>query len=80
MKEDSAQRKPSDITTGPNVFTNEDVTSVNIYMDGVVMEMEGMDIDAVRVGNTPGEAPSFRGMYIKNMRTEISGDISIWGL
>lgn len=67
-------------TTGPNEFTDEPVTSVNIRMDGVVMKTDRFEVDAMRVGSEPGKGPSFGSLYIKGMHNEISGDISIWAL
>ena len=82
MKGSVWMRNPLEITTttGPNAFSDTPVTSVNIRMDGVVMEMERFSVDAIRVGSEPGAGPSFGSLYMKGGRTEISGNISIWAL
>ncbi|MCF8029240.1 MAG: hypothetical protein K9K81_12810 [Desulfobacteraceae bacterium] len=66
------------VTTGPNLFSEKPVTSVNIELDGVTLDMDRFSVDAIRVGDSPGTGPSFGAVTVENMRTEISGKISIW--
>ena len=66
------------VTTGPNPFSEVPVTSVNIELDGVTLDMDRYSVDAIRVGDAPSTGPSFGAVTVENMRTEISGKISIW--
>ncbi len=67
----------TNITSEMDPYGNRMLTGLNIGMDGVVVEMEKLNIGSITVGDAPGQGNSFGSISIEGFRAEISGNIRI---
>ena len=65
-----------DIVTQQTPLGTE-VSSLNIHMSDMTVDIPQFTIDAIRIGSEPGEGPSLGSFGIYNMHADITGDVSI---
>jgi hypothetical protein len=54
-----------------------EVTSLNIHLSDMSIDIDEFTIDAIRLGPEPGMGPSLGSFGIYNMHADITGDVSI---
>lgn len=67
----------TNVTTEMDRYRNTMLTGLNVSMNGVVVEMEKLNIGSITVGDAPGQGKSFGSISIEGFRAEISGNIRI---
>ena len=65
------------VTTEMDRYRNTMLTGLNVSMNGVVVEMEKLNIGSITVGDAPGQGKSFGSITVEGFRAEISGNIRI---
>lgn len=66
-----------DIVTAGNGSGNVGLTSLNMTMTGMTLQVDRFSIDAIRLGSTPGTGNSLGSIYMSNMVANITGNIQV---
>lgn len=67
-----------DVATESPFADGTQIRALAITIDDVTLKIDSFSIDAIRVGDAPGEGPSFGGIGIKNLVMNVSGKIRIY--
>ena len=65
---------PIALASGLNVMT---LPGLNYTLHSLDMTIDNFQIDAIRVGTSPGEGPSFGSIGIRNLTMHVEGNIQI---
>jgi hypothetical protein len=66
-----------DVVTTGNGTGQVGLTSLNVTMTGMTLQVDRFSIDAIRLGSQPGTGDSLGSIYMSNMVASITGKVQI---
>jgi len=66
-----------DIATTGSGSGNVGLTSLNMTMTGMTLQVDRFSIDAIRLGSTPGTGASLGSLYMSNLFANVTGNVKI---
>jgi len=66
-----------DMTTTGNGSGQIGLTSLNLTMTGMTLQVDRFSIDAIRLGSTPGTGGSLGSIYMSNLTASITGNVQV---
>jgi hypothetical protein len=66
-----------EIVTAGNSSGHVGLTSLNMTMTGMALQVDRLSIDAIRLGSTPAAGNSLGSIYMSNLSANITGNVQV---